>query len=98
MHNSVIDIMVSQGIIGLIIILTFVVMILKELFTKFRFLKGNEYKKCVFMLASVIAVGSSMMFYSETFYMNTAGAFIFWTLLGYMMNTLSKIKKESADA
>lgn len=38
-----------------------------------------------------------MMFYSETFYMNTGGAFLFWLALGYLVQSVTSKNSEAKE-
>ncbi|MDD6808031.1 MAG: O-antigen ligase family protein [Oscillospiraceae bacterium] len=81
MHNSFVDVMVSQGTIGLMLLFILVA------FSIIAFLKSfNGYLEYKYLIAIIAAIFASMMFYSETFYMNTGSAFLFWIVLGYMIN------------
>ncbi|MEG0546059.1 MAG: O-antigen ligase family protein [Oscillospiraceae bacterium] len=95
MHNSFIDVLVSQGIIGVVIIALFISIVVFTILKKLFKLKGDDYKYSVFLLCSILPILSSMMFYSETFYMNTGGAVIFWLFLGYLMHMLTKSDKDN---
>lgn len=86
MHNFLVDILVSQGIIGIVILLVFIVLIIKPILVVAPKLGIYEYNQFVFMFASLVAIFVSMLTYSEAFYMNTGGAFLFWYFLGYISN------------
>lgn len=90
MHNSFVDILVSQGILGMALILCFIVSVLIVFFRYFFKSKDDEYRYNTFLLLVFLPILVSMMFYSETFYMNTGGAFLFWSFLGYFMHSLNK--------
>lgn len=90
MHNSFVDILVSQGILGIFLLLCFIASVLTVIFRYFFKVKGQEYKYNTFLLLCFLPVFVSMMFYSETFYMNTGGAFLFWSFLGYLMHSLNQ--------
>lgn len=96
LHNSFVDIMASQGIIGLAIIFVYIAMILIGIIKSFFKFRGEEYRYNTALLSIIVPIFISMMFYSETFYMNTGGAFLFWLVLGYLMQsvTLKKINKD----
>lgn len=104
MHNSFVDVLVSQGVLGMVILLCFIVSIVIAVLKFFFKASAEDYQYNTFLLLCFLPVFVSMMFYSETFYMNTGGAFIFWSFLGYLMHSLTasqadhkliaKIKKE----
>lgn len=88
MHNSFVDIAVSQGILGLVIIFAFIVLILVTIFKNFFKLSGEIYRYHTVLISVVAIIFVSMIFYSETFYMNTGGAFLFWLTLGYLVQSV----------
>ncbi len=90
MHNFFFDILVSQGIIGVAILFMLMGWVIWTLIKKYKAL--TDYREFAFMMAIIAAIFASMLTYSETFYMNTGGAFIFWYVLGYLINF--KEKKE----
>lgn len=94
MHNAFFDILVSQGILGVLLISAFFVWALKALIDKNKSLVRHfEYDV---MLAVAVAVLVSTITYSEVFYMNTGGAFVFWYSLGYLINL--KEQGENTDS
>lgn len=95
MHNFVVDILVSQGVIGIVIVAVLAFGIIKRIVLLTPRLVETDYKQFVFMFASILAIFVSMLTYSEAFYMNTGGAFIFWYFLGYISNYMLVEKKES---
>ncbi len=97
MHNFVVDIMVSQGTIGLILLIALIgtiVLKLKKLFIEYA---ANGYSLILEVLPALIAILVSGMFYSEIFYMNTGGAFLFWFLLGYLVKMFKCIELERGE-
>lgn len=95
MHNFLVDILVSQGIIGIAILLGLIALVIKPMLFVVPKLEVAEYNQFTFMFASLVAIFVSMLTYSETFYMNTGGAFIFWYFLGYISNYMLVEKKEN---
>ena len=93
MHNAFVDVFVSQGLLGCVILLCFIISVLTALFRRLFKSEDKDYKYRVFLLLCIIPVFVSMMFYSETFYMNTGGAFLFWAFLGYLMHSLTQDTK-----
>ena len=90
MHNSFVDVFVSQGIVGILFILCFIVSVLIVFFRYFFRATAEEYRYNTFLLLMFLPILVSMLFYSETFYMNTGGAYLFWSFLGYLMHALNK--------
>lgn len=88
MHNVFIDILVSQGIIGILFFMLFVVVIvftiLKNLFKK----DDKQYFDCLFLISILLPIAISAMFYSEILYINTATSVFFWFALGCLIKSL----------
>lgn len=92
MHNAFFDVLVSQGIIGMTILVLFIAWVIYNLIRKYQSL--SDYKEFAFLMAIIAAIFVSMLTYSEVFYMNTGGAFLFWYVLGYLINSNWDSKKE----
>jgi len=97
LHNTIIDVLVSQGIIGIIILAGFAVSTLTFLFRRTRRLNNENYPYVVTLFCAILPVVVSMAVYSEVLYINTAGSFIFWSFLGYLIHFVSKIKVEDSE-
>ena len=94
MHNAFVDIIISQGALGLIIVLILIFFVLKKIVEYIPNTTDEEFREFIFIFSSLIAIVASMLTYSEVFYMNTAGAFMFWYLLGYLVNYKAVKAKE----
>ena len=90
MHNSFVDVLVSQGVLGFFLLLCFIASVLVVFFRYFFKSRGVEYRYNTYLLLCFLPILVSMMFYSETFYMNTGGAFLFWSFLGFLMHSLNR--------
>ena len=91
MHNFVFDVLSSQGIVGIMLVAILMALSFVSVGKNY-----NEYEDYGIMLSIVAVIFVSMIFYSEAFYMNTPGAFIFWYILGYMVNYKGQ-KKDCAN-
>ena len=91
-HNMIMDVLVSQGILGLIvlgtIIIYFVVSILRKL--KKVFMEDENAETTIMLMSCVVMLLTSSMFLSEIFYVNNACTYVFWLLLGYLYYFLKK--------
>lgn len=85
MHNFAFDVLSSQGIVGTVLVVILMVISFVSVGKNY-----NRYEDYGVMLSIIAAIFVSMLFYSESFYMNTPGAFIFWYVLGYMVNYRSQ--------
>ncbi len=90
MHNMFIDVMVSQGIVGLVLLAVFMAFVLLFVFKRLFRLQAEQYGFCAALLCVIVPIVVSGFFYSEIFYMNTAGAVLFWVALGYLMTLTEK--------
>lgn len=97
MHNIVFDILVSQGMIGLLIMLFFVIKIVILVIKSLVQFKGDDYKYLSFLVCIILPILCSTMFYSEVLYINTGGAMIFWSFLGILMHFINKTMKQSKN-
>lgn len=90
MHNVFVDVLVSQGAVGLVLfagfILAVVITIFKNLFRK----NDQEYLENLFLICTILPIAASAMFYSEILYINTAGAVFFWSTLGWLVKNLTQ--------
>lgn len=99
MHNSLVDILVSQGIIGILIIGAMLVNTLLYLRRKWRYKNKDSFRLQAVCLSILLALGAGSMFLSMIFYLNSPQNYIFWLCFGYFMNSLSGIeeKKDSEE-
>ena len=93
-HNTVVDVFVAQGILGVLIIGYFGVTTLISII-KYK-LKENdiEDERTVNVLFSIcILIAVSAMFLSHIFYVNVPTTCTFWMILGYLIVIIEKSKK-----
>lgn len=91
-HNSYIDILISQGIVGAVIFAIIFILIIVLIFKKMIF--TNNYSYCtaenLLLVGLLLAFASSAAFILEIVYINSAGAFIFWLSLGRLVKKLKE--------
>ena len=92
-HNFVIDILVNQGIIGLIIIIILTFYILRRFIQNKKAILNNK-NEIALLVSSIIAILFSGMFLSQIFYVNNAVTFTFWLLFGYLNYYIMRCKNE----
>ena len=89
-HNTYIDILVCQGILGAVIFLVFLAMVVILVARKMLFTK--DYKLCnsenILMITLVVNFAVSCVFILDVVYMNTAAAVLFWLTLGRLVKNL----------
>lgn len=88
LHNTFVDILVSQGVLGAVCFLMMFIYIIIYVLRRIFSVRGESYKLSILLISVMAAVFMSMLVYSETFYMNTGGAFFFWSSLGILMHLL----------
>ena len=98
-HNVFIDVLYSQGLVGLILFVTIILITLSRfisLIKRFYHSKMTQnyfYVSCVFaMFLSILLSG---LFYPEIIYINTVGSAFFWIIVGIVYSewVLSSSKK-----
>lgn len=87
-HNSLIDILVSQGIIGIIIAAAMLINTLRCFKKNWKYDK-KRFKVMGICLTILIALAASSMFLSMVIYLNSPQAYIFWLIFGYLMRLVS---------
>lgn len=85
LHDTVMDLFVSQGIIGLLIIGGFIVSILTVLKRKWILKSREGFALQMACLAVVVSLAAGSMFLSMIIYMNSPQAYMFWICLGYLL-------------
>lgn len=98
-HNMIIDVLVGQGIIGIICIIGFAITI-SILFMKNIKVAIKEDRNLIITLISICSVLIvSSLFLSQILYINIITTYLFWLYLGYLMYFLQKrnIKEEKLN-
>ncbi len=99
-HNMWLDILVSQGIIGAVIFLVFALCCMSALIRSLFFIrkhKPENLRLFAVLLSSVSVCLVSSLFLSDTIYVNTPNAVIFWIFLGYLISLFNQTKKYSSE-
>lgn len=95
-HNTIIDVLVSQGIVGIIILILFIIVIIKEMF-KITNIKEKDIEIVIILITICATIGCSAMFLSHIFYVNTPTTAIFWLTLGCIIYFLEKEESKGND-
>lgn len=91
LHNEFLNILVSQGVVGAIIILIIWILYLKFLIVNWKFIKEENKFVCKILVATIVALGgSSMLVSAGMFFYNAPSTIIFWILLGYLVGIISR--------
>ena len=90
-HNVIIDVMVSQGILGLIILIGIFFNTIYLTFKGSKYIFNSENKEeTILILSIIVAILTSSMFLSEIFYINNACTYLFWLSFGYYNYYINK--------
>ena len=85
-HNAVVDVGVSQGVIGLGILLVSLAAAVRTGLQKRKTLQTTEQKDTFALLGcALFVILCGAMFVSDIFYINTPTAAVFWYLLGHAL-------------
>ncbi len=92
MHNLEMDVLVSQGIIGMILFVAIFGCMFWRILQKLPVLRKEKDNFIILMIASSLALGAAATFLSFIFYVNAPQNFCFWLFLGYGMRALTEEK------
>ncbi len=92
-HNVVFDILVSQGIVGILLAVSFAITVLATTFKNYTHTHKSVKTEAALCLSVCLMVLVSAVFLSHIFYINCPTSFIFWAYLGYFIKFLT-LKEE----
>ena len=100
MHNTLLDVLVSQGIVGISIVLLILGNTLWFLWKKWKAgelgVYSQDEEKLIFLCLAVMAsMATGSMFLSIIFYLNAPQTCIFWLCFGDLVSILQKGKEVS---
>lgn len=84
-HNTIIDVLVGQGLIGIILLIVLVYKTISYIFKNIKGICKEDLDLFSILLATCIMIASSAMFISHIFYVNNITTYCFWLLFGYTM-------------
>ena len=84
LHNEILNVLVSQGIIGLIIIVAFAVTSIIAIIKKYLTLDKNSFFEYTIMITCLLCICIGMMLQQGILYFYMPINLIFWMYLGYM--------------
>ncbi|MCI8940383.1 MAG: O-antigen ligase family protein [Dorea sp.] len=90
LHNSVMDILVSQGIVGIVILLLIIGNTVRLIRNKLPDIKEENRDVLLGCFSVIAAMGTGSMFLSIVFYLNAPQTYIFWLCFGYFVTILQK--------
>ena len=85
-HNSFIDVLARQGILGILIVLIFVISVFIFIFKRlFKINNNADYLFCLALIAVVSVALVTACFVREVFYVSSAVTTLTWSGLGYVI-------------
>ncbi len=97
-HNVVIDVLVSQGIVGISLFFIFVLLVIAYACKKVFTMGYCQIPRIQFLMVAVLVIAVDAMFISAVFFVNSPETIVFWTLLGYLIHQLNiEEKKECTN-
>lgn len=97
-HNVVVDVLASQGAVGILVFFAFAFCALVRVFRLFWRAARHDTRTALFTgaLCAVLAtVLAESLFISDLFYVNTPTSFLFWFVLGLLMRLTKDLGKRS---
>lgn len=82
-HNSFVDVLVSQGTVGIVIFVILMIVNLRHIFAHINLIQYNQDMIAV-LTGVVCCVLVSSLFLSNILYINSIESFYFWCSLGYL--------------
>lgn len=95
MDNEVLNIFVSQGFPGLLILAALAAAVLRYIFTRIWKLDKAGFFRALTLLTCIIMLTASSMFQATMFYQNSTDANMFWMFLGYLVFMLKDDPKKT---
>ncbi len=92
-HSFLVDVLVSQGIVGILILLLLVLRYFGAFFKYYFKLSESCRDEAVLCIAICVMTLASALFLSHVFYVNCPTTYIFWAYAGYLTYFLVKAKK-----
>lgn len=98
MHNSLLDVLVSQGILGFGVFVAFGIVVFLNFCKNLRLIKREDdylFVTVVFSAVAVLLISS--LFISQIIYINSIGGILFWIFLGYLTNYVNQESEPEED-
>ncbi len=97
MDNEVLNVFVSQGFPGLLILAVLVIVAIKYVFSRIWKLGKEEFQRAQVLLTCIVMLSASSMFQATMFYQNSIDANMFWMYLGYLVFMLKEIPEKKNE-
>lgn len=96
-HNMLMDLMASQGTIGIALFIIIIVLSLRFIWIHTRNMRQEDAKICALLFSICVGIVVSSLFVSEILYVHTQTTVIFWVLWGYLICLCVKNSDNNGD-
>lgn len=96
LHNMFLDVLVSQGVIGIILTLLLIGNTIRTLWKGRPHVRESEYDIMIFGFTIIAAMTAASQFYSYLFYLHAPQTFFFWLCMGYIV-TIAQRSSETIE-
>lgn len=94
MHNVFLDVLASQGVVGIVIFLIFLIAAAVFIIKNLKYIHERHWLINAMMFSCCLSIGISSMFLSHILYVNNPTTYLFWACLGYLVYSMKKDKEE----
>ena len=97
MDNEILNVFVSQGFPGLLILAVLVIALIRYVFARIWKLEKGDFAAAQVLLTCIVMLSASSMFQATMFYQNSTDANMFWMFLGYLVFMLKEIPAKNSE-
>ena len=94
-HNALVDVAVSQGGLGLVILFTTVVLACVRSLKSWKHLSRTEKDTAMTYGLTAVTILGGAMFLSDVFYLNSPTTVVFWYLFGQWMAVIGQHRQKA---
>lgn len=94
-HNEILNVLASQGILGLVTLGAFAILLAISILKYFFKLQGKKYFTMCIAVTALLAFCCEMLVQQGPLYNYTPSMFFFWAFLGYMAQVVRESKEEA---
>lgn len=94
LHNAAMDVLVSQGVIGIAIVLLILLNTVRLMRRKLGIIEKQDRYTVLACFTVLSAMGAGSMFLSIVFYLNAPQTYVFWLCFGYFITFLQKERRD----
>ena len=95
-HNMFMDLLASQGILGVVLFLVIIIVSLRFLFINRNRLEERDKYICCFLFSAAAGMVVSSLFVSEILYVHNQVTVVFWTIWGLLFYFFESAKRKAS--